>query len=86
MTFWVFGGGCGNVLSWQVSSILSMYSMFERTLRQMNEYNFVTQDHVKQLSWTSRLLCRQNKELGWTAFCVEHQTRELGTLGDYQIR
>lgn len=52
----------------------------------MNEYDFVTQDHVKQLSWRSQLLCRQNKELGWTAFCVEHQTRELGTLGDYQIR
>lgn len=52
----------------------------------MNEYDFVTQDHVKQLSWRSWLLCRQNKELGWTAFCVEHQTREFGTLGDYQIR
>lgn len=52
----------------------------------MNEYDFVTQDHVKQLSWRSQLFCRQNKELGWTAFCVEHQTRELGTLGDYQIR
>lgn len=62
MTFCIgFWTGCGNVLSWQVSSILSMYSMFERTLRH-NEYGFVTQVHVIQLSGRSQLLCRQKKK------------------------
>lgn len=68
MTFCiVFWTGCGNVLSWQVSSILSMYSMFERTLRH-NEYGFVTQVHVIQLSWD--LSCCADKTKNYDALHV----------------